>query len=92
MAQYRIRLPFRILLTLLVASLLATSGYVVLALQKSLLVDAAVVLFALGVAIVFGRSALTGWMPSWLEEYGLDDPSDVETLRADMARKGRFRS
>jgi hypothetical protein len=91
MAEYRIRLPFRILLAVLVASLLVTSAYVVFVLEKSPLVDGGIILFALGTWVLLGRGALTGWMPSWIEEYGLDDPDEVEALRTDMARRGRFR-
>ena len=38
----------------------------------------------------FLKIAWTGRVPSWAEEYGLDDQDEVASLREDMTRKGRF--
>ena len=60
--------------------------------ESAVLALAAILLGALATALglLFGWVAWTGRVPASNEEYGLDESSDIEELRATARRQGRL--
>ena len=91
MASYRVRRVFRVLAGVL-AILALAFGLVVLASSLTPLQWFAIRFAALFlvVGVLLASLAVTGRVPAALEECGLDEADEIETLRTKMARLGRF--
>ncbi len=89
MPDYRVRTPFRIAAAL--PGLLFVPGGVVLMLASlaglrvspgATLIGALLGALSLLLGGVFLRVFWTGRVPAFIEEYGMDDPSEIEAMRA----------
>lgn len=89
MPDYRVRTPYRIAAAL--PALLFVPGGVMLMVASlsglgespgAALIGALLGALALLLGGLFGRVCWTGRVPAAIEEYGLDDPADIEALRA----------
>src|SRR2546427_6305850 len=97
MVQYRIRSAFRIAAWIPALAFgfigIAFGLIAIKEMGRAPIWSVAVVLFGLLVSILgflFGRIAWTGRVSAAAEEYGVDDPKDIEGMRATARLQGRL--
>ena len=97
MVQYRVRSGFRIAAWIpALAFALIGIAFGVIAIKeidRSPIWSVALVLFSLLVTVLgflFGKIAWTGRVSAAVEEYGVDDPKDIERMRATARLQGRL--
>ena len=97
MVQYRIRSAFRIaawIPALAFASIGIAFGLIAIKeMGRAPIWSAALVLFGLLVTVLgvlFGKIAWTGRVSAAVEEYGVDDPNDIEQMRTIARLQGRL--
>jgi len=98
MIQYRLRPAFRIAAWIpAVFFMAAGSAFVVLGVERlpdGPVFSLGVLLFgglAVALGILFAKVAWTGLVSAAVEEYGLDDPADIDQMRANARLHGRLK-
>ena len=97
MIEYRIRTGFRIAALFPALAFCAMGVALVVVSYRAMLAGKALEGFAIliGLAVCalglgFLRLAWTGRVPAFVEEYGLDDPGEIELFRAKARQEGRL--